>query len=104
MLDPLFPVALFCGPLAFAVLLRVEANRNTKSLWPQFTSIILALPAAWGMTYWVLLVAIILLGEGMAEAGFLQTTILSVTVAVLTLIASYCGAALRRRKRISSLN
>lgn len=102
MFDTFFPVALFCGPLALVILLRLEARRTTASFWPQIATIALALPAVWGISYWVLMFAIILFGEGMNQQSFFGTTIISVTTAVLIVIAGYCRLVVRRRLRSSS--
>ena len=102
MFDPFFPVALICGPLAWAILLWVEAKRATPRIWPSSMSILLAVPAAWGLSYWIILTAVILFGEGMNQAGFERAIFFAIMAAIVIVVASYCLVAYRRKHRVST--
>jgi len=99
MFDPFFPVALICGPLALALLLSVEAKRTTQRIWPLSVSLLLAIPAAWGLSYWLLMIAVILFGEEMNGAGFQRATIFGITASIIIVVASYCLVTYRRKHR-----
>ena len=89
MFDPLFPLALFCGPLALAVLLRIEAKRTTTSIWPLFASVALALAAVVGLSCWGLLIGVGLFGEGMKADGLDLVTVLAVAASVAIVVGGY---------------
>lgn len=94
--DPLFPVALFCGPLALAFLVYFQAKCTTRTFWPAFARVGLALVAVWGLTYWGLMIAIGLFGEGMNESGLYQVTLFAM-VAAMALVAGTCGLVAKHR-------
>ena len=96
MLDPFFPVALFCGPLALLILLRVEARRTTPSFWPRYGSSFLALVAVWGLTFWVSMIGVGLFGERMTEDGFQQLSFLAILISMSLVAASYSVVARQR--------
>lgn len=102
MFDPFFALALVCGPFALAALLAIEAQRTTRKSWLLGASLVLAIPAVWGLSYWVLLVSVVLFGEGMTEAGFRQAMLFSVGVAILIVVASYCWVVHRRKQRVGT--
>jgi hypothetical protein len=104
MFDPLFPVALFGGPLAFAILLRIEDSRSTPSLWPKVLSMIMMIFAIWGILYWLKLIAIALFGSGMNIVQFIWMSRMATAAATLFVVGSYLRIALRRRKRTSPYN
>ena len=89
MFEPLFPVVLLCGPLALAVFLRIEANRNTCSIWPQPTNVLLALAGMWGLTDWVLMLGVVLFGEGMREGSFDLLIAVSIFASVAFVTGGY---------------
>ena len=100
MFDPLFPVALLCGPLAFAILLRIEANRSTRSIWPRLTSVLLALAAIWGLTCWGLMIGVFLFGEGMKDGGLYQLIALAISASVALVFGGYWLVARRRKQEV----
>ena len=97
MFDPLFPVALFCGPLALAVFLRIEMKRTTRSMWPLFASVMLALAAVWGLPYWGVIIAVGLFGEGMKEGGLNQVIVLAISASIVIVVGGYWLVARHRR-------
>lgn len=96
MFDPFFPITLFCGPLALAFLLWVEAKRDTGGIWPRPNSLLLAIPAAWGLFSWSLMISVILFGEGMNVIGFQQASALAASAAFIIIATSYCFVAYLR--------
>jgi hypothetical protein len=102
--DFLFPIGLFLGPLALAVLLRTEARRNTQGLWPHIVSILLMPPAMWGIFNWVLMLAVLLFGSNMRPSGFAFTVWVVATIAVLIVVGGYLWIALHRRRNYSAHN
>lgn len=96
MFDPLFPLALLCGPLALAISLHLEANRTTGSIWPRLTSVVLALIATWGLTCWGLFLSVPLFGEGLKEGGLDCLIVLAISASVALVIGAY-GLVVRRR-------
>jgi hypothetical protein len=98
MFDPLFPVALFFGPLALAILLRIEGNRITRSILPRFSSVFLAFAAVWGLTYWVAMIAMGMFGEHMREGDFYLVMIVAISASfVIVVVPDYLAA--RHRKQ-----
>ena len=102
MFDPLFPVALVCGPLAWAALLWNEARRATVKIWPSSVSLLLTLPSVWGLSNWATMTAVIIFGDGMNQAGFERAALAAIMAAVCIVIGSYCLLAVRRKRRISA--
>lgn len=100
MFDPLFPVALFSGPLALAVLLRIEVRRETRSIWPRIASVVLALGAMWGLTYWGVIIAVGLFGEGMQDGGLREVTVLAISASVVIVVGGYALVARHRSQRV----
>lgn len=96
MFDPFFPVPLICGPLALAIFLRHEATRNTRSIWPRPKSALLVLAAMWGLTYWGLMLSVVLFGEGFKENGLNRLIALAISASVALVIGSYCLVVRRR--------
>ena len=101
MFDPLFPIAMFCGPLALAVLLRIEANHSTRSIWPRLSSALLALAAMWGLTYWGLMIGVLLFGEGMKESELDQLIALAIAASVALVAGCYWLVVRHRAQELS---
>ena len=102
MFDPLFPLALICGPLAFIFILNGEARRADRSIWPKILSFVLVLPAVWGLSYWVFIIAVTLFGEGMSQAAFNRWNTFSPMAPAIFLAAIYCWMARRRRRGVAT--
>lgn len=100
MLDPFFPIALFCGPLAFAFLISTEAKRTDSTFWPRAATIMLALPAAWGLSYWVLTIAVTVFGERMNAASFSQVEKFATATAIAIVGLGYLLVVRARRRRV----
>lgn len=96
MFDPLFPVMLFCGPFAFAILLYVEGKGATRRFWSVFARIVLALASIWGLTYWALIIAVGLFGEDIDKSGLNQVAIVAMIAAVAMVVAG-CRFVARHR-------
>jgi len=102
MFDPLFPIALLGGPLALTILLRLETNRSTRSIWPRLTSVLLALVAMWGLTYWFLMLSVLLFGEGMKAGGLDRLIVLAISASVALVIGGYWMVVRHRTQDVPS--
>ncbi|RKF17748.1 hypothetical protein D6851_15945 [Altericroceibacterium spongiae] len=58
-----------------------------------------AIPAAWGLFSWSLMITVILFGEGMDPVGFQQVSAFAAAAAFVVIATSYCFVAYLRRQK-----
>ncbi|MBX7534026.1 hypothetical protein K3165_13910 [Qipengyuania sp. 1XM1-15A] len=101
MFDGFFLIGFLGGPLALAYLLEGEAKRASSTLRPRLRSILLAPFAAWGAFTWILM-AIVVLADGVNEQAFFWAQIASAFLTVVILSLSYAATVRRRRARLKA--